>query len=227
MYFQFLVEDKSTEILINHIMETLQRDLPQGKQLDDLLYYDIKSFRGIGHLKKSGSIQERKTGMLLNDLPAIMRGMGRALQNMDHAAIIVVMDNDKNNPDTFIEELRQMATTHLVVVDHEFCLAIKELEAWILGDEKAIREAYPEYKKAALRDYVQDGICDTWEVLANAVYPGGLAALKKKAAGSYCEIGKAKCEWANMIGPRMNIKENKSPSYHHFIQCLLSRVGAA
>lgn len=68
----------------------------------------------------------------------------------------------------------------MVFADHEFCLAIKELEAWILGDEKAIEEAYPNYKKSALKDYEQDGICDTWEVLANAVYPGGLSALKNK-----------------------------------------------
>ena len=227
MYFQFLVEDQSTEVLIRHIMELLQKKLIEEDKDDMSLFYDIKSFKGIGHLKKEGSINAQKTGMLLNDLPGIMRGMGRALQYMDHAAIIVVMDNDKNDPTVFLEELHNMADAHMVLVDHEFCIAIKEMEAWILGDEKAIYKAYPTYKKTALRDYEQDGICDTWEVLANAVYPGGLPALKKKAAGSYAEIGKAKYEWADKIGKEMDLIENNAPSYRRFVNCLLKRAGVA
>ena len=208
-------------------MEKLKQWSIREKGKDSELYYDIKSFRGIGHLKKPGSIQERKTGMLLNDLPAILRGMGKALQKMDHAAIVIVMDNDRNDPEILMSELQNMAATQMVFADHEFCLAIKELEAWILGDEKAIEEAYPNYKKSALKDYEQDGICDTWEVLANAVYPGGLPALKKQAERSYAEIGKVKCEWADKIGSKMSLKWNKSPSYRHFINCLLRRMEAA
>lgn len=64
--------------------------------------------------------------------------------------------------------------------DCVFCIAVKEMEAWLLGDETAIENAYPSVRKKFLKSYEQDGICDTWEVLANMVYPGGLAGLRNQ-----------------------------------------------
>ena len=55
MYFQFLIEDKSTEILVNHIMEKIKEMYP-----DIFIDFNIKSFNGIGHLSTHGSLQERK-----------------------------------------------------------------------------------------------------------------------------------------------------------------------
>ncbi len=49
--------------------------------------------------------------------------------------------------------------------------------------------------------------------------------IEKKAAGSYSEIGKAKCEWADKIGRRMDLEDNKSPSYRRFTACLLKETG--
>ena len=69
------------------------------------------------------------------------------------------------------------------------------------SDEEAIEKAYPMIKKKYLKTYEQDGICDTWEVLANMVYPGGLSGLRKKSKSSYSETGKAKCEWARAESP--------------------------
>lgn len=222
MYFQFLTEDESTGMLVEQIMNKLQEVYPEKG-----LLYAIKSFRGIGHLKKSGSIQEQKTGKLLNDLFPIMRAMGKALGGMEHKAIIVVLDNDKNDVMAFRQELHQMAIRNMLLIDYEFCIAIKELEAWLLGDAKAIEAAYPKVRKSAWKDYEQDGICDTWEVLANAIYPGGLAKLKKKAAGAYAQIGLAKLEWAEQIGAQMSLTENASPSYRFFIQSLIKRIETA
>lgn len=96
-----------------------------------------------------------------------------------------------------------------------------------MGDVKAIEEAYPNARKSAWKEYEQDGICDTWEILANAVYPGGLAGLRKKAAGAYKQIGIAKCEWAKRIGARMSLTENSSPSYHFFVESLTKRIEMA
>jgi hypothetical protein len=36
---------------------------------------------------------------------------------------------------------------------------------WILADEQAVLEAYPEADLSIIREYRQDSVCGTWEVL--------------------------------------------------------------
>lgn len=219
MYFQFMIEDLSTEILVKHVMEKLKTKYPEKEIL-----YDSKSFSGIGHLKTSGNLFERKSGNLLNNLRCYLRGFDKSLRNMEQAAIIVVLDNDRRDYEKFKNELEQAARESMLLSDYVFCIAVKEMEAWLLGDENAIWEAYPNARKKYLKDYKQDGICDTWEVLANMLYPGGLAGLEKKKAAGQNVIGKAKCEWADKIGGALNLEVNVSPSFRHFIYQLETRI---
>lgn len=219
MYFQFLIEDSSTEILIGHVMNKLK-----SMSVDKEILYDTKSFKGIGHLRTNGNLMERKGGNLLNNLQIYLKGFDRSLSKMEKAAIIVVLDNDYNEYATFKEQLEQVAEKTNMQVDYAFCIAVKEMEAWLLGDEEAICQAYPKAKKKYLKDYVQDAICDTWEVLANMVYPGGLVALQKKSKNGYSETGKAKCEWADRIGEKLILKNNNSPSFNNFIHELQIRI---
>lgn len=58
----------------------------------------------------------------------------------------------------------------------------EEIEAWLLGDRHALLSAYPHAKMHVLNTYVQDSICGTWEVLADAVYPGGTSKLSREHA---------------------------------------------
>ena len=97
--------------------------------------------------------------------------------------------------------------------DARFCLAIEEGEAWLLGDLAAIRAAYPHAKTSVLNGYVNDSICGTWECLADAVYRGGAAALKKKGRHA---VGREKSAWAENIPPHMNVEKNNSPSFAYF-----------
>lgn len=219
MYFQFLIEDKSTNILVNHVMEKMVNRYTKTE-----IIWDIKFFGGIGHLCKIGSVLEQKTGKLLNDLPMYMKAFGKVLQNMEYAALIIVLDNDKRDVGKFRQELENMAVSNMVLCDYAFCIAIKEMEAWLLGDIGAIKRAYPDAKMEYIKRYEQDAICETWEVLADVVYPHGLSRLRKKAGGSYLEIGKAKCEWADKIGSCMQLHENISPSYQYFINELEKRI---
>lgn len=219
MYFQFLIEDKSTEILVNHVMYKMK-----NLYLEKEIIWDIKSFGGIGHLRKKGNALEQKTGKLLNDLPMYMRGFDKVLQNMKNAALIVVLDNDKRDIQQFRNELENLAVSNMILCDYVFCVAIKEMEAWLLGDIEAIREAYPNAKIQCIKRYEQDAICETWEVLADMVYPKGLSKLKKKAGDAYTEIGKAKCEWADRIGKYIRLYENNSPSYRYFISEVENRI---
>lgn len=219
MYFQFLIEDKSTEILVRHVMDKMKNHYSEKE-----IIWNIKSFGGIGHLVKEGNALEQKTGKLLNDLPMYMRGFDKVLQNMNHSALIVVLDNDKRDIQQFKKTLEGVAVSNMVLCDYVFCVAIKEMEAWLLGDSKAIKEAYPQAKMQYMKKYEQDAICETWEILAEVVYPQGLAKLRKKAGGNYADIGKAKCEWADKIGRYLNLYENDSPSYQYFIGEIEKRI---
>lgn len=221
MYFQFLIEDRSTEILVNHVMDKL-KDQYTGNDI----FWNVKSFSGIGHLQKKGNVMQQKTGKLLNNLPRYMRGIGKALQKMPDAALIVVLDNDKRDIQQFRQELEDTAVSNMILCDYVFCVAIKEIEAWLLGDTEAIRAAYPNAKMQYIKKYEQDAICETWEVLADMVYPKGLTELRKKAGNAYTEIGKAKCEWADRIGRHIHLHENNSPSYQYFINELEKRIVA-
>ena len=222
MYFQFLTEDMSTEILVKHVMEKLQQ-----KYVDKYIEYDIKSFRGIGHLPKTGSLQERKGGNLLNNLRIYLRGFDRRLAYMPQSAIVVVLDNDKHEYIDFQQTLDKVAKESVMMTDWVICIAVKEMEAWLLGDEEAIIAAYPNAKKKCLKGYTQDSISETWEVLANTVYPGGLAALKKKSRNSYSETGRAKSEWADKIGKELTLENNVSPSFKRFLSALQDRSEVA
>lgn len=219
MYFQFLIEDESTGILVDHIMKKIKIQYE-----DKDIIWDIKTFKGIGHLGKKGTALERKTGKLLNDLPMYLKGFSKRLSNMEDATIMVVLDNDNRNAEEFRKELEGIAICNMILCDYSFCVAIKESEAWLLGDRDAILKAYPNAKIQYLKKYEQDGICDTWEVLADIVCVRGLAGLKKKAGGNYTEIGKAKYEWADQIAPKMDLHKNESPSFQYFISELERRI---
>lgn len=221
MYFQFLIEDESTGILVNHVMDKLKTQYA-GREI----HWDIKSFSGIGHLKKEGTVLQQKTGKLLNDLPMYMRGFSKKLQCMKDSALIIVLDNDKRDIASFRKQLESMATANMVLCDYAFCVAVKEMEAWLLGDTAAIREAYPNARMQYIKKYEQDGICETWEILADIVCSQKSSKLKKKARNEYAEVGKAKCEWADNIGKRLHLHENQSPSFQYFIGELEKRVCA-
>ena len=94
-----------------------------------------------------------------------------------------------------------------------FRIAIEEGEAWLLGDRAAVKSAYPNAKDAVLNSYVQDSICGTWELLADAVYSGGSKLLKKMG---YPAAGVAKWDWAGKIAPHLDIDSNGSKSFQVF-----------
>ena len=113
----------------------------------------------------------------------------------------------------------------MISIDHVFCIAVEEMEAWLLGDRNAVLKAYPSAKTSLLNDYEQDSICGTWEKLAGAVYPGGLAKFRKENK-TYQDIGKHKCEWALKIGEHMDVHRNCSPSFQFFVTAIEERFPA-
>ena len=215
MHFQFLIEDLSGETLIKMIMQNLQKEHPE-------ITADYKSFHGIGGFTLRETIRETKTGKLLNDLAIYLRGFNRSLQNFP-AALFVVVDNDDRNPEEFKMQMQRIAEQNQITIDHVFCLAIEEMEAWLLGDEEALLKAYPKARKSVYESYMQDSICGTWEKMADIIYLGGSKKMKKENP-SYAGIGKIKNEWAQNIGKEMNLNQNASPSFNCFLSEITKRV---
>ena len=149
MHFQYLVEDQSGAALIRILMQKIVELYPNAT-------YDCKGFLGIGGFTRKNTIKETKTGKLLNDLATYLRGFDRSLQSFP-SVIIVVLDSDDHDVQQFRSELEAVAIQNMIKIDHVFCLAVEEIEAWLLGDRHALLSAY------ALRNFqhvddVFDGI---------------------------------------------------------------------
>lgn len=209
MHFEFLVEDASGKILLESVVETILG--ANGAEHT----YRIFSYKGIGRIPKgmTGRIDVRAR-ILLDRLPALLRGYGKSLQSMGkEAAVVVVVDLDTRDCKALKGELLDVLAACKPPPQALFRIAIEEMEAWLLGDRDAILTAYPKAKERVLDRYQQDSICGTWELLADAVHKGGARALKKQG---WPAPGRAKCEWAKRIGPLLDVEGNQSKSFQVF-----------
>lgn len=217
MHFEILVEDQSGKKALDIL-------IPKIIGVDHT--FNVHSYKGIGRIPKNvGENSNANKRILLDQLPKLLRGYGKAFANYPAecpAAVILVCDLDNKCLRTFRQELIDVLETCNPQPEVRFCIAIEEGEAWFLGDIPAIKAAYPRVKESVLNKYVNDSICGTWECLADAVYTGGATALKSKG---WQAIGKEKSQWSEKISPHMDISNNASPSFVYFRQRLLEFVG--
>lgn len=202
MHIEVLVEDSSGEKLLQVLLPQLIG--PQGNPHT----WRLHAYKGIGRIP-SGLVTKADPAkrILLDQLPKLMRGYGKT-PGID--AVVIVLDADKRECSEFLSDLKTAAAACNPAPNTLFRLAIEEIEAWYFGDRDALLEAYPRAKLDVLGKYVQDSACDTWELLADAVYTGGSAAIKKTG---WPLPGQVKHEWAIKIGPLMNPDRNISPSF--------------
>ena len=207
MHFEVLVEDQSGSIALDVVLEKIL-----GTNGADHSWR-VHAYKGIGRIPKNlhAGTDPRKR-LLLDQLPRLLRGYGRSLQP-PLGCVVVVVDLDDRDCRTFKQELLRVLHGCNPRPRTLLRIAIEEGEAWLLGDRRAVKAAYPNATDAVLHGYRQDSICGTWEVLADAVHPGGPARLKN---GGYPTAGKAKCEWAGQIAPHMDMNRNRSPSFRVF-----------
>lgn len=208
MHFEILIEDQSGK-------KTL--DILMPKIIGDQHTFRVISYRGIGRLPKNlTSSTDASKRILLDRLPNLLKGYGNTYVNnpaKHSTAVIVVCDLDNKCLKTFRQELFAVLNMYNRKLETRFCIAIEEGEAWLLGDIPAIKAAYPKAKDNVLNNYRNDSTCGTWELLAEAVFTGGLSALEKKGNRA---IGREKSEWAQKITPYMNVNKNASPSFCYF-----------
>ncbi|WP_289018802.1 DUF4276 family protein [Desulfobacter postgatei] len=202
MHIEVLVEDSSGEKLLQVLLPQLIG--PQGNPHT----WRLHAYKGIGRIP-SGLVTKADPAkrILLDQLPKLMRGYGKT-PGID--AVVIVLDADKRECSEFLSDLKTAAAACNPTPNTLFRLAIEEIEAWYFGDRDALLKAYPRAKLDVLGKYVQDSACDTWELLADAVYTGGSAAIKKTG---WPLPGQVKHEWAIKIGPLMNPDRNISPSF--------------
>ena len=208
MHFEVLIEDqsgkKALDILIPKII---------GKKHTSR----VISYRGVGRIPKNlQSHTDASNRILLDRLPELLKGYGRTYANNParySTVLIVVCDLDNKCLKIFRQKLLNVLNECNSEIETRFCIAVEEGEAWFFGDIRAIKAAYPKAKDNVLNNYKNDSICGTWELLAEAVFTGGLRALKKKGKQA---VGREKSVWAEKITPYMNVDENVSPSFRYF-----------
>lgn len=150
--------------------------------------------------------------ILFTTLKTQLRGYGRSLPP-HKGMVVIVVDSDYHEPQLFREQIIALTAEMDPAPQQVVCLAIEEIEAWLLGDMAAVVEAFPYAHQGRLAAYEQDSICGTWEALADAVYHGGAAKL---TAIGYPELGRVKCQWATRISRYVDVEENDSPSFQNF-----------
>ena len=198
MHIEFLLEDSSGEKLVAQLLPKILG--VHGEKHT----WRLKSYKGIGRIPPGLSAKaDPAKRILLDRLPRLLQGYGRT-PGID--AVVVVLDTDRRDCKEFLHELTSLAYKCNPMPHTLFRLAIEEIEAWYLGDRDGLLEAYPNAKRDVLDRYVQDSVCNTWELLADAVHKGGVAAIKK---AGWPLAGDIKHEWAEKITPFMNINRNK------------------
>lgn len=193
LHLEILVEEYSAEVMIQSILP---------KILPEQCEFEIRSFRGKADL--------------LKQLPRRLKGYRSWMP--DDWRIVVLCDCDQEDCQKLKKKLEDYAilagfTTKSSCNDSTFTvvnrIAIEELESWLLGDAKAVNQAYPKIsinfiqrKRYREPDQIKGG---TWEALEDL--------LQKKG---YHQGGLNKVQAARDISKYMKVNNNLSKSFHCF-----------
>jgi hypothetical protein len=202
MHIEILVEDSSGGKLLESLLPKILGDNHGGHT------WRLHPYKGIGRIPaKLTSSADPSRRILLDQLPRILRGYGKS-SGVD--AVVVVLDSDNRDCKAFLNELHRLRDACGKIPTTLFRLAIEEVEAWYLGDRKALHQAYPNTRNDVLARYKQDSVRGTWELLADAIHPGGSKGIRDQG---WPLPGQLKYQWAEQIGPLLNIDDNLSPSF--------------
>ena len=176
--------------------------------------FKIIPHRGKGRIPGDPSRKPHpKRQGLLDQLPAKLRAYGRELRP-DTDRILVLVDLD-------LDDCLDLKRRMLDLLDYcspppvaLFRIAIEETEAFYLGDKSAIRTAFPKCKLSKMDSYIQDSICNTWELFREVIG----------------DTAEDKVEWAKLMGPHLTaqwkgVLANSSNSFRQFCKGILMLAG--
>ena len=146
-----------------------------------------------------------KNRALLHQLPSKLRAFADSL-NPETDRVVVIVDADGDDCVALTREIvraiDQFAPRLLVAVR----IAIEETEAFYLGDQHALRAAFPDSDLELVRNYEPDSICGTWELFGRVIG----------------DSGGNKVAWAEAMGRRLTVvpARNRSPSFRALCRAL-------
>lgn len=211
-HFRIFVEDASGKKLLDILMQKL---IPQ-----EGFSYTIHAYKGCGNLPKSmTSATQIRTQTLLNNIPRLISGFLNSDKKLDDykEVFVIVTDCDNKECGEFKRKIVDVITNYAgsPVDNCIICLAIEEMEAWLLDDYNAIKQAYPKANKKEYDSYIPDSICGTWEKLFKIINEKEFKRLKNSSSNV---IGIRKSEWAEQITPHIDVDSNRSPSFNYYIK---------
>ncbi len=207
MHLELLIEDRSGAVVMQNVLPRMLA----GRPIEHT--YSIRPHRGCGSPPKDPfQPPARFASGLLDLLPAKARAYAKSYYP-EELLIIIIMDSDEQRPERLFGVIQSLMDRFSGSVPYVIGISVEEMESWLLGDRKAVLQAYPDADKTVLAEYVQDCICGTWEVLAHALL--GRQAKRVIRLG-YPAVGQYKHEWARRIAPWLEPARNKSPSFQRF-----------
>ena len=215
MHIEILTEDRSGSVVVERLVTRLLAE--EGVEST----VAVRPHRGCGSLPKDWDTRPVKfASSLLDLLPAKCRAYNKVYGNTD-TILVVIMDSDNNDPDALRKELYCVCKKYARDVRSVIGLCTEEVEAWLLGDVKAIMQAYPDCDLTEYQNYVQDSICGTWEMLCRVTFP---ETYEDIIDIGYPAIGHYKARWAEVISPYLEPDNNVSPSFNTFKNALLTAL---
>jgi len=215
MRIEILSEDRSGGMVIRRLTECIVRKYTSDYTLM------LRPHRGCGHWPNDPNAKpEPFAAGLLELLPAKLRAYDKVYAGTA-TIVIVCIDSDDHDPEEMMARLRGTCRQYGPGIRTVIGISVEEMESWMLADKNAILMAYPDADIERLKQYEQDSICGTWEVLCDVVMREQSARVKRIG---YPAIGQYKSTWAEKISKYMLPDQNVSPSFRKYAKAFDSAV---
>ena len=213
MRLEFLVEDSSGKAALEIL-------IPRMLGHHSGHSWRVIHYRGIGRLPmgmKPNSDPAARA--LLNRLPGLLQGYAKSGVEV---GVIVVCDLDDRCLKAFRLELDTVLAKCHPAPATRFCIAVREMESWYLGDFAGLQKTYPRVSGRLPKRYPNESQHGTWEYLADLVLTGGAKSLRRNGGAA---IWEQKHQWARQICPNLDLESNRSPSFQYFYGAVRGLVG--